>query len=152
MLGTIPERLRPMPHNEDCFAMPDCFTCGKRKSPRGRDVPMTLADGYCAHECEGHYKDPQPGHYWPEQRITLGIYQCHNCDEIGSFWNPPIPHGQGCRSADWMPEGLTLGLYEEVGTFAQVEDEVTNEWVTIEGSVTGDYGHHAGKVGHHRRM
>jgi len=31
-----------------CEAQPWCATCGRRKSPRGRSVPMPAAGGYCA--------------------------------------------------------------------------------------------------------
>lgn len=42
----------------------ECKVCRMPKAPRGRDAG-TSANGYCAHECPGHWCDPQPDYLWP---------------------------------------------------------------------------------------
>lgn len=50
---------------KQCEAMPECATCGRRKSPVGRSVPMEAANGYCDWECPGYAQEPRAGHLWP---------------------------------------------------------------------------------------
>ena len=45
----------------------DCVVCGRRKKPAGRSAPIEMANSLCDHECEGYYKDPQPGYLWPNE-------------------------------------------------------------------------------------
>lgn len=47
-----------------CHASPDCTTCGRRKSPVGRDVPAAAANGYCTVDCRGYADEPIAGHLW----------------------------------------------------------------------------------------
>lgn len=54
-------------HTPACSAMPTCATCGRRKAPRGRSVPLELASSLCGVDCEGYRLDPQPGHLWPNE-------------------------------------------------------------------------------------
>ena len=55
----------------ECWAMPTCTTCGLRKAPRGRSIPLPAAGSYCTwHDCEGYNLDPQPGHLWPGEAIA----------------------------------------------------------------------------------
>lgn len=59
-----------MIHNdctEACAAMPRCLTCHKTKPPRGRDVGVIAANGYCGHDCPGFREEPLSGHLWPEE-------------------------------------------------------------------------------------
>lgn len=44
-----------------------CVVCHKRKAPRGRSVPIPMANLMCDSECPGHYLDPQVGHLWPSE-------------------------------------------------------------------------------------
>jgi hypothetical protein len=47
----------------------NCQACGKRKAPRGRDVPMEVAGGYCtSHDCWGYTAEPYAGDLWPGER------------------------------------------------------------------------------------
>lgn len=48
-----------------CWAMPECATCGIRKKPHGRSAPLAAANGYCDQDCPGYYQDPKAGHFWP---------------------------------------------------------------------------------------
>jgi hypothetical protein len=34
---------------------------------------MEAATGYCGHDCFGYVKDPQPGHFWPEEEPELKL-------------------------------------------------------------------------------
>lgn len=43
----------------------ECKTCGQRKGPLGRSVPMAAANSYCGHDCPGYRQDPQPCDLWP---------------------------------------------------------------------------------------
>ncbi len=56
----------------ECWTMPDCATCGKRKAPRGRSIPLPAAGGYCDSQCRGYYDDPKPGHLWPSEAPKPG--------------------------------------------------------------------------------
>jgi hypothetical protein len=48
-----------------------CRTCGQRKAPRGRSVPMEMY--LCDHECPGYREEPYPGYLWPgETREEFG--------------------------------------------------------------------------------
>ncbi len=44
-----------------------CVVCGRYKAPRGRSVPMAMANGMCEHECPGHYAEPHPDDLWPRR-------------------------------------------------------------------------------------
>jgi len=44
--------------------MPWCETCGMRKSPVGRSVPIEMANSLCNDDCDGYRKDPQPSGHW----------------------------------------------------------------------------------------
>ena len=49
-----------------CEAAVTCTTCGKRKAPRGRSVPMEAANSYChMMDCTGYFDEPKAGHLWP---------------------------------------------------------------------------------------
>lgn len=48
-----------------CWAQADCAVCKRRKSPRGRSVPMEAANGYCCMDCPGYWQEPHVGHLWP---------------------------------------------------------------------------------------
>lgn len=54
---------------EACRAVVDCVTCGKRKAPVGRSVPLACAGGYCDFECPGYRSEPKPPHLWPSERL-----------------------------------------------------------------------------------
>lgn len=43
----------------------DCQTCGLRKSPVGRSVPLPMANSLCDFECPGYREEPRPGSLWP---------------------------------------------------------------------------------------
>ena len=55
-----------------CYAQPECTVCGKRKAPRGRSVPLEMANSLCDFDCSGYFAEPRPGHLWPEEtcRVT----------------------------------------------------------------------------------
>jgi hypothetical protein len=42
-----------------------CMTCGLRKAPRGRSVPVAIANGMCDTHCSGFYENPRSGDLWP---------------------------------------------------------------------------------------
>lgn len=48
---------------EACEATQICATCGHRKAPMGRAIPLTMY--MCDRDCEGYDEDPKPGHLWP---------------------------------------------------------------------------------------
>lgn len=50
--------------NEVGFAV-ECRFCGLRKAPRGRSVPIALANSLCCWECPGYNEFPEPGELWP---------------------------------------------------------------------------------------
>lgn len=50
---------------EACEAREECARCHRRKSPRGRSIPLAMAGGLCDHDCPGYSEDPKPGHLWP---------------------------------------------------------------------------------------
>ena len=39
----------------------DCNVCGRCKAPRGRSVPLDMANSLCDDECEGYNQSPLPG-------------------------------------------------------------------------------------------
>lgn len=49
----------------ECEAATYCDVCRLRKPPRGRSVPMEMANGMCGPDCSGYYKPPMSGHLWP---------------------------------------------------------------------------------------
>ena len=52
----------------------DCTVCGMRKAPRGRSVPLEMANGMCGWECPGYAQDPKPDDLWPgETREQFGF-------------------------------------------------------------------------------
>ncbi len=52
------------PCTEKCRAQVDCKSCGKRKAPIGRSIP--LGCDYCnSVECDDYRADPYPPHLWP---------------------------------------------------------------------------------------
>jgi hypothetical protein len=51
----------------DCIAHQVCAVCGRRKAPRGRSVPLEMANGLCTDVCEGYQQAPKPGHLWPDE-------------------------------------------------------------------------------------
>ena len=53
-----------------CWAAPDCKTCGKRKAPRGRSIPLPMAGGLCDTDCPGYNEEPRSGHYWPGEEAV----------------------------------------------------------------------------------
>lgn len=54
---------------EKCRTPVDCKTCGMRKAPVGRSVPMEAANSYCDSECSGYREDPYPPHLWPGEDL-----------------------------------------------------------------------------------
>lgn len=40
-----------------------CRTCGQRKAPVGRSVPLMMY--LCDHECQGYREEPRAGSLWP---------------------------------------------------------------------------------------
>jgi hypothetical protein len=60
--GDEPRRGRPLV---------ECKVCRTPKAPRGRDPGAASANGYCAHECPGHWCDPQPDYLWPGEEDFL---------------------------------------------------------------------------------
>jgi hypothetical protein len=50
---------------EECERRVECAVCHRPKPPRGRDVPVYMAGGYCERECPGHDVEPRAGHLWP---------------------------------------------------------------------------------------
>lgn len=50
-----------------------CVVCSRTKAPRGRDVPVAMAQDYCDPDCEGYWADPQPGGYWPGELDRLCV-------------------------------------------------------------------------------
>ena len=50
-----------------CAAMPTCDVCHLIKAPRGRDVGVAAANGYCGYDCPGYLQAPWSGHLWPEE-------------------------------------------------------------------------------------
>ena len=51
----------------------DCNVCGRCKAPRGRSVPLDMANSLCDDECEGYNQSPLPGELWPgETREDFG--------------------------------------------------------------------------------
>jgi hypothetical protein len=54
-----------------CERIVHCVVCGLRKSPSGRDPGVAASNGYCAYECSGRYKDPEPGHLWPGELARM---------------------------------------------------------------------------------
>ena len=54
-----------------CWDMPTCTLCGRPKKPKGRDVGVAAANGYCDPDCGCYYSKPEPGHYWPEEEPEL---------------------------------------------------------------------------------
>lgn len=58
-----------------------CLTCQRHKAPRGRSVPMEIANGMCDHECAGYAQHPVPGDLWPgEKREEFGYpKECPLC-------------------------------------------------------------------------
>ena len=45
---------------------PICTTCGQRKAPLGRSVPLEMY--LCDHECAGYREAPLPCDLWPGER------------------------------------------------------------------------------------
>lgn len=54
----------------------DCKTCGKRKAPRGRSLPMMTARDYCTWECPGYKDLPHPGDLFPGETAEDFGYPC----------------------------------------------------------------------------
>lgn len=54
-----------MEHTAECWAMPECRVCHRRKHPRGRDPGVEASSGYCGVDCPGYDEAPQSGHFWP---------------------------------------------------------------------------------------
>lgn len=50
---------------ENCERAPECLRCRRTKKPRGRDVAMAAANGYCDSDCPGYSEAPVSGHLWP---------------------------------------------------------------------------------------
>lgn len=55
----------------DCERVVYCDTCGMRKQPTGRSVPMVAANSYCSWDCSGYQQDPKPGHLWPGELAEM---------------------------------------------------------------------------------
>lgn len=55
-------------HTAECYAMPDCLTCGLQKKPYGRD---TMVSGYCDTDCPGYREEPLAGHLWPDEACNV---------------------------------------------------------------------------------
>ncbi len=59
---------------EDVGVAVYCSKCDRRKAPRGRSVPMVMADALCQSDCLGYYETPEPGQLWPgETREEFGF-------------------------------------------------------------------------------
>lgn len=57
-----------------------CRTCGNRKAPRGRAVPLGVY--LCNnHECPGWSQPPHPGDLWPGETSEEFGYPCRGADE-----------------------------------------------------------------------
>jgi len=48
-----------------------CAVCGQYKSPRGRSVPLPMADSRCDWECPGYSQEPEAPHLWPGELARL---------------------------------------------------------------------------------
>jgi hypothetical protein len=57
----------------ECERMPLCATCGKRKAPRGRSIPIPDVGAFCAgyFDCKGYPHEPTPGHLWPRELAEI---------------------------------------------------------------------------------
>lgn len=55
----------------DCERMPYCTTCGQRKGPIGRSVPLEAANSYCGYDCPDYRNEPTPGHLWPGELARI---------------------------------------------------------------------------------
>jgi hypothetical protein len=53
-----------------------CVSCGLRKAPRGRSVPLALANSLCDMECPGWVLPPHPGDLWPGESAEEFGYPC----------------------------------------------------------------------------
>lgn len=58
-----------------------CRTCGQRKAPRGRSVPLCMY--LCDHECPGWEQAPHPGDLWPEETAEQFGFPCEGPSEEG---------------------------------------------------------------------
>jgi hypothetical protein len=59
-----------MPCTEACRARLECAVCGRIKAPRGRSVPLAMANGMCTDDCPGFRADPSPtAHLWPNEEL-----------------------------------------------------------------------------------
>ena len=56
---------------EACEVWPHCATCGKRKAPLGRSLPLEMCNGYCGYDCPGYRQDPKPGHLFPGELARI---------------------------------------------------------------------------------
>ena len=56
---------------EACEARQHCEVCGLRKAPRGRAVPLAMANSMCDWECPGYDKSPEAGHLWPGELAEM---------------------------------------------------------------------------------
>lgn len=57
-------------HTAECYAMPDCLTCGRQKKPYGRN---TMTTGYCDSDCPGYQDEPRAGHLWPDEACDIPV-------------------------------------------------------------------------------
>lgn len=55
----------------ECERRPECATCGRRKVPSGRSVPLPMVGSGCDRDCLGYYQEPTPGHLWPGELARM---------------------------------------------------------------------------------
>lgn len=56
---------------EACRTPVKCATCGRTKSPRGRDVAAAASGSHCTiHDCSDYMKPPTAGHLWPDEELV----------------------------------------------------------------------------------
>ena len=56
-----------------------CETCGKTKTPHGRDAGALAANSYCDTDCPGYNDDPIPGCLWPGETDEDFGYRSPDC-------------------------------------------------------------------------